>query len=281
MAITLTTNNALLKNIEEDSLFVLREETVMTSLVTVWNHSGYATVEVGIWAQATAQEVGEGVDFANPTTGAKTSKATFTPKEAMAQYLLTDRAVQTETPGNLQQAAAMEIGSAIAQKVDTDLLGNFSSFSSGAGSAGSALTITKTGVAIALLRNNNVRGQLSGVLHPYHWHDLWVEMGQPSANQAFLGDVANQALRDSFVQRWNGINWYISSNISVDASDDAYSAIFARDAMAFDLREAFSIRPERDESLRAIELNGHIGYAEGILRNESGAYLLADAATPS
>ena len=67
----------------------------------------------------------------------------------------------------------------------------------------------------------------------------------------------------------------------MDASDDAYSGIFARDAMLFDLREAFSIRPDRDESLRATELNGHIGYAEGVWRSESGAYLLADATTPS
>lgn len=281
MAITKTTDNALLKNIEEDALFVLREETMMLNFVTVYNGTGYATREVGIWAQATAQEVSEGVDFSNPTTLSKSSKATFVPKEAMAQFLLTDRAMTTDSESNIRQAAAMELGMSIAEKVDTDLVGNFSSFNSGAGSAGSALTVTETGVGLALLRNNKAKGSLVGVLHPYHWHDLWVELGQPAANQAFLGDVANRAMIDGFVERFNGVMWYLNANISIDASDDAYSAIFARDAMAFDLREAFSVRPDRDESLRATELNGHIGYAEGILRNESGVYLLADASTPS
>ena len=281
MAITKTTDNALLKNIEDDSLFVLREETMMVNLVTTRNGTGYATREVGIWAQGTAQEVSEGVDYSNPTTMAKTSKATFVPKEAMEQFLLTDRAVLTETPGDIRSAASMELGLSIAEKVDTDLLGNFSSFSSSAGSAGSALTITLTGVALAKLRNAKVRGQLVGVLHPYHWHDIWVELGQPASEQAFLGETANKALMENFVQRFNGVSWYINANISVDGSDDAYSGIFARDALMFDLRESFSIRPERDESLRAVELNGHIGYAEGVLRAESGAYLLADADTPS
>jgi hypothetical protein len=111
--------------------------------------------------------------------------------------------------------------------------------------------------------------------------DVWVELGQPGANQALLGDVANQALRDFFVGRWVNVLWFVSANIAVDASDDAISGVFNPGAIGFDVRKPVMMEPERDASLRAWELNATAGYAKGVIRDAFGAKYIADATEPT
>lgn len=111
--------------------------------------------------------------------------------------------------------------------------------------------------------------------------DIWVELGQPASNKAFLGDVANQALKDFFVGSFLNMNWFVNANISVDGSDDAISGIFNPGALAFDSRKAPTLEPERDASLRAWELNMVGGWAHGVRRPTFGVKYTADAATPS
>jgi hypothetical protein len=282
MALSTTADlNSLYNQIIEDSLMVLRETNLMAQLVANMNSTGYATRTVGIFSTTTATKVAEGVDFTAGTKLSKSVKATFTPEEAMAQFILTDRMVATDDVDAIVAAARNELGATMAAVVDTDLLAKFSSFTASKGTAGNPLTIAIASAAVSKLRNSKVMGRLSAVLHPYQWHDLWVLLNQPSANQAFLGDVANEAMRENFVDRWLGLYWYISANISVDASDDAIGAVFAQDALVLDMREQFSIRTERDESLRATEYNAHMGYATGVLRNEAGVKITSDATEPA
>jgi hypothetical protein len=59
------------------------------------------------------------------------------------------------------------------------------------------------------------------------------------------------------------------------------SGVFTREAIGYDEREAFMIEPERDASRKATELNASIGYAMGVLRQESGVGIIGDATEPS
>ena len=72
----------------------------------------------------------------------------------------------------------------------------------------------------------------------------------------------------------------VSNAISVDASDDAYGAIYVPQSMALDTRKAFNIRPERDESRELTELNASMWYAYGVWRPAFGVAILSDAITP-
>lgn len=272
--------NGLHNDIYEDALFVAREMSLMPSLVTTFNSTGYADRDVPIYAQAVAQSVAEGVDFVTNKKLSKALLAKFTPGEVMAQFLLTDRMVATD-PDNARTAAANELGGAIAEKVDIDLLNVFKTFTQSKGSAGSAHTMSQVAAALAVIRNNKARGAASVVEHPYQWHDIWLELGKPAATQALLGDVANQALRDYYVGSFLSVNWYTSANIEVDDQDDAVGGIFTRDAIGLDVRDPVSLRPDRDESLRADELNAHTGYAVGKLRGERGVKLISDASEPA
>jgi hypothetical protein len=277
---TVASMAGLFNQIYEDTLFVARDTTVMALLVTPYGAQGYATRTIPIYPQLVAQEVNEAQDYNNPTEWTKESEAVFTPKEVITQVIYTDRRQQTD-PENARRDAAVEMGGAISTKIDSDLVDLFTSFTTGKGSANSALTITHCAAALAKLRNNKVRGPFSYVLHPYHWHDIWVQLGQPSANQALLGEIANQALRDYFAGRFLMADWFTSANIDVDGSDDAISGVFNREALALDTREAPTLEPERDASLRAWELNLHAGYAVGVRRADYGIKLTADATEPT
>lgn len=282
MAVTKKSDlNSLFNTIFEDAVFVAREMNMMTNLVTVYNGAGYTQRKLGRWAQLSAEVVAEGSDYNNAQTFSKSAIMTLTPSEVIAQSILTDVMVETD-PDDTRRNCAQELGNAVATKIDTDLCGTFSSLGADVGpGANSTATLAKFGVGASRLRNNKITNPLYAVLHPYHWHDIWIELGQPASNKAFLGDVANRAMQDFFVGSFLNLTWFVNANISVDANDDAISGIFNPQAIAFDSRKSPTLEPERDASLRAWELNLVGGYAVGARRTDFGFYYTADAATPS
>ncbi len=277
---TITSLNSYFNDVYADTLFVARETNLMAGLVTAYSARGYANRILPIYPSLTAQPVAEGVDFASATEWAKTDAVTLTPGEVMTQVILTDRRIQTD-PNDARRDAAVEMGGAIAAKIDTDLVGLFSGFSVDKGAAGSALTIKRCAAALARLRTEKVRAPFFFVVHPYAWHAVWTELGQPTANQAFLGEVANQAMRDYGVGSFLAAQWFSSANIAIDGSSDAVSAVFSREALALDTREAPTLEPDRDASKRAWELNLRAGYAVGVRRDDFGVKLTHDATEPT
>jgi len=272
--------NSLYNLIYEDSLFVAREANLMVGLVRNFSATGYMARKIGVRPTLTAQVKPEGVDFQNPQLWDKQLKATLTPQVVMAQSILTDEDVQTD-PENARTDCAQELGAAIATKIDKDLLALFSGFSSGKGSAGSALTIANCAAALSKLRTSMAPNPLYFILHPYGWHDIWIELGQPASQKALLGDIANEALRSFFVGNWMGATWFTSANITIDGSDDAIGAVFNPQSLGFDSREAPMMEPERDASRKATELNMSAGYAVGEIRDEFGVKLTHDATEPT
>jgi hypothetical protein len=283
MAISTTAElNALYNNIYEDALVTLREENMMVSnnLVTQYSATGYAVRTISKFSKAAVTTKPEGVDAANAIKFNKTSAATFTPAVSMAQFLLTDEMRQTDTQENIETAASDELGAAIAEDVDVKIMSDFPSFTASKGTAGSALSYGHIGAAMAVLRNAKIRGSRSVVLHPYQWQDIWVELAKPATNYAFLGDTASEALRRYFVSNLEGATWMVSANVYTSGTD-ATGGVFAQEALGYDEREAYYIEPERDASLKAIELNAALGYAHGIIRNEAGVKILSDITEPT
>lgn len=283
MAITKVSDlNSLFNTIIEDTLFVARENTIMAGLVMPYGATGWMDRKIPIRPQLSMTEVAEDEDFATPTTFGKSLKATLTPVMYMTQVFLTDRDIETD-PDSAQGDAAREAGFAMAENVDTKLLGLFGSFTSSKGTANNALTLSNVAAASAVLVANKARGEVWVVLHPYQWHDIWVELGQPGTQKAFLGDVANEALRRGVVGEFVGLSWARSSNITIDANSDATGAAFTREAIGLDTRRRPRMEPDRDPSFGggAWELNWSHGYAHGIIRNEFGVYIISDATEPT
>jgi hypothetical protein len=110
---------------------------------------------------------------------------------------------------------------------------------------------------------------------------VWVELGSPALTAAFLGDVANEALRQYFVGSFIGLQWFTNANIAVDASDDSSGAVFHRASLAFDTRTPMTMEPDRDPSLAAWELNVVTRYAVGVRRANWGYEIIHDATAPT
>lgn len=251
----------------------------MPALVTPYSADGWADRKLSIYPQITAQTIGETEDLSTPTVFGKSSLATLTPIEIGAQVILTDREMDTD-PQSARANAARELGGAISDKIETDLVTLFSSFSTNAvGTAGSSFYLHQVASIIAKLRNQKARGPFNVVLHPYHWYDVWVEIGKPSTS-VVASNAANAAMSDYFVANLVNAQFYQHSLIPVDGSDDAVSGVFNREALALDTRRAPRLEPERDASARAWELNITAGYAKGVRRDAFGGKITADATAP-
>jgi hypothetical protein len=272
--------NSLFNTIYEDSLFVARETNLMVGLVRNFSATGFMARKIGVRPTLAATTKPEGVDYQNATLFDKQLKATLTPATIMTQVLLTDEQIATD-PESARTDASTEMGGAIGTKIDTDLVALFGSLTKEKGAAGAALSIAKCAAAVAVLRTNKAPNPLYFVLHPYGWHDVWTELGQPASQKAFLGDLANEAMRSYFVGGWLSATWFTSANIAVDGSDDAISAVFNPQALGFDSREAPNMETERDASRKAWELNESASYAVGIIRQEYAAKITHDATEPA
>lgn len=286
MAVTqLSDLNGLYNTIYERAVFVAREANLMTGLVTNVNATGWMDRKVNIRPQIAAVSVNETQDFNAPTTFGLSNLATLTPGEIAAQVLLTKRDVETDPDGAVNDAA-FELGAAVATKLDVDLLSTFGSFGTDKGDgANSTATFAKFAAGVSVVRNvtKNSDGQPVAVLHPYQWHDLWLELGKPAATYPALADVTTQALRDYYItELLGGVRIFTSANISVDASDDAIGGIFTRSAIWLDTRRAMTMEtPEYDASARAWELNVNAGYAYGLVRSTYGVKFTSDATAPA
>lgn len=266
----------------EDAMFTFRAQSLMVNLVTLLSGTGLATRKQGIYPEVTTQQVNEGVEVANAQVWKKSAKMELTPYIYHSQVIITQSMIDTD-PDNTLEAASFEMGRSMAVSVDTNLCSNFANFSTGLGNAGSALTMKICAAGLSRLQEGNVPMPYSYVLHPYGWNDIWIELGQPAANQAFLGDTANEALRQWNVGNFIGASWYTNSNIEVDSSTDAISAVFHREALALDTRKS----PEMFVTTRAdvggygYQLDLEMWYAHGERRDEAGVKLTHDATAPT
>lgn len=156
--------------IHEDAWFVAREQMIMPSLVTNYNSGGWDARKLFTYPQVSAVSVGETDDYANPTVFGKTLSVTLTPGEIISQTILTDRRLETDRQ-NARGDASQELGNSIADKIETDLLTLFSSFTLDDSSTGgtAAFALQLVGNAIAELRNAKAKGPFYVVLHPYHF----------------------------------------------------------------------------------------------------------------
>ena len=272
--------NSLFNTIYDDALMVAREQNLMSNLVTVTGATGWADRVISTRPAIEAVTVAETEDFNAPTSFGLTSKATITPTEAHSQVVMTQRDIETD-PHQATRMASIELGGSIATKVDVDLVTLFASATTDKGDgAGSTATLANLSAAISVLGYNKALqyGNLVAVWHPYHWHDLFIEWAQPAATYSQLsGEQANEAMRRYFVDMFYNCTHYISSNIAIDASDDAVSGVFVRDALMLDVRRPMNFEDERDASARAWEMNCNMGYGTGIVRQEFLMGFTADA----
>lgn len=272
---------SFINTIYDGALLVARDNNVMTGLVRVFNdRTGVATRKNQQYGGASVISVGETDDLSGQSF-TPSNIATLTPAEVGAQYFLTDTRIESD-PFSVANDAATDLGQAMATKMETDLVGNFSSLTAGTiGAAGSAITWSYFFNMEAVLRNAKAPYPYFAVMTPYQWNVL-----AKAASVASTVTNAADSLKETvnsmyFVRQVGGVSVFVSANISKDASDDAYCGMFARDAIGLDIRRQPRLEPERDASRRGYELNMTALYAHGVWRPAFGVAGLFDSSTPT
>lgn len=277
MAITTISDlNSLYNNIYEDSWFLTRQLSVMRPLVTLRESSGMAPRIMSQNGQITPVVIAEG---GTPSTNnfARTPNGTITPVINYAGYMLTDEAMATDWQ-SLRQDASMEAGAALADQLDNNLIGHFSSFTAGTvGAGGAVATLTDIQVSMAMLVNNNVVGQRNAVVGAGQWLEISKALTQ-SGNSSFaglFGDVGNEAMRNYFVGNFAAARWFQNSNIgTTGTAGTATGGIFTRDAIILDERTAggpvLDFHTHEPEHGGGIRLNWRYRYGHGTRRSDHG-----------
>jgi hypothetical protein len=268
-----------IQKIYEDALFVAREQNLMGSLVTNYTGQGVAPRISSEYNSANIVAVNDDDDLTSQSFK-PTVLSTLTPSEVGAQYLITDQRAESD-PFGVRQAAALELGAAMATKVESDLISNFGSLTGGtAGAAGSTMTWDYFFAAVSQLRAQKAPAPYYAVLHPYQIHQL----AKAAAVTGTINNTPNfgdEVMRNRFFTMAAGCMIFESANLVPDNSDDVTAGVFSSMALAFDVRRAPRIERERDASRRADELNLSMVYAHGVWRPKFGVKLISDASTPS
>lgn len=273
--------SSYIQTIFEDAMFVLRETNFATRLVTNFaDRTGNASRSSSEYGSATVSTIGETDDLQSQSFTPSTL-ATVTPAEAGAQFFLPDLRVESD-PFTVRNDAAQELGMATAKKINVDIIGNFSSLTGGTvGSAGTTITWGHFFAALSRLKDTSAMPPYMCVLHHFQWHELAKAASPAAAAVTNSPAFQDEVMRRWFVGRVAEVDIFTTTDITIDASDDAYGAMFARSAIAYDQRRAPRLEPERDASRRGWELNMSTVYGHGVWRPGTGITMLFDAATPS
>lgn len=267
----------------EGALMHIRHNTVMPRLVrTFMNQRGFASRAVTEYAEGSVSTgLGELEDL-SPQVLTRSLLAQLTPQESGAQYIITDRRIETDSESVLADAIGA-IGYSMGKSLEQTLLGHFTGLTGGSvGTANAALTWANIYEGRARLAAAGVPAPYNVVLHEYQWYDLSSVAGLPSLNFTTTGAAAPLKIRDELVNRYyvgsiGDLNFYVTSLLTIDANDDATGAIFNSNALALDMRRGLRVELERDASLRSTEVNATMVYASGLWRPSWGVKLISDA----
>jgi hypothetical protein len=266
----------LVANVYELALLTAQEGNVIAQLSTVFNdNQGLAPRVYGQYSGGTFASIAGTVDMSAQTFSAAAG-GTITPSTYGQQISLTVNRIKSD-PAGAQRDAGQYLGETAAAHIDTNLAGLLDDFTGGtAGTAGGTLTWANIFYAQAILRGNKVYGRYSVVLHPLQWYYLTsASSGVPTLMQS--EDIKNRFMSGFYQASLDNMDFFVDANI---AAGTAYGGMFAKPAIALDMRQPFTINPQWDASYAGVgawELNASMVYGFGVYRPTYGVTLVGKA----
>jgi hypothetical protein len=266
----------------EDALTVFRANNVMSNLVTTFaDRMGDEARANSVYNQLTAGSIAEATDITSESEFTKSNIATLSVNEAYSFAFLTDRRRESDQQNALADVS-VELGASIADKVETDLLGTFSSLTGGTitTGGGTALTWGHLFAARTTLKASKVPGPYIAVLHENAWHNLAKSVSPAQGTVTNAAESLREAVQNNWYQGTYGdIAIFTTANIA--AGTLVTQGVFNRQAIALDWRRAPRLEVQRDASRRGDELVLTTKYAKGVWRPLAGVQLKSDASAPT
>jgi hypothetical protein len=284
---TSTSLNSLFATMYEDSVLAARENSPLSAIAGVYtDRQGIEARVFSERAKLSAGAIAEGVDLA-ASTFSKASTATLTPGEVGAQGVITDRAFRTDP--RIRAELAIELGNAMAVKVDGDLAASMTAFTGatlGSNTTAVALTFQKLMAAQAILIQAGVVGPFYAAIHPYSYFEM--------ANSVSLEQTLKntpEAIKDELARKYYigtlGPDLHLVMSPHQPLANDggavqyATNAVFPSMALALDWRDPTHIEPFRSPKGRKWEVNIVGDYAAGVAYPARGVKIYSKAVVPS
>src|SRR3990167_2719163 len=246
---------------------------------------GEKQVTVPKVGQMTANDLTDGVDMIDSEDIGMTT-TDLTSAEVGLKVILTDKLIR-QANDKVMQMVGRQMGDGMARKEDRDVIALFSALNGGTtlGADNASFTARNAGACIAHAKANKFGSPMFVVHHPNAIYALTSSMSTvgATASAAIPSGPSADLLKDFYRVTLNQVPFYEDGNIDkISGVDSGYGVIANRGAMAILRSMEASTRPQRDESLRAWEVNVVADYGVFELDDTRGAplrYEIGDLAT--
>jgi hypothetical protein len=246
----------------------LYENSIARAVSTVFDYPVGAgkVVSVPIWAGITASKPSEGT--APSAIDTNTNSKTITLEEHVAYAQVTDF-LRDSAQENVIAGLASQMGLALAESLDKELIGLFSSadITQEVGQYTDELVVSNILKAAAIIRARKYQGPLFAVVNPLIAFQMKAALTATTAYTA-ISDIGNQALNNGYVGQIAGVTILEHALVPVNQSGQSEGMVFAPTAFGIAQRGGVTMETERQAAARATDVVETVVAGAGILRPE-------------
>ena len=279
MANTSSINSELFANLVTAAQFAAYENSVARQMVTVFDAPVNAgkILQVPVWSGISAELITD--ESAATAKDTNTTSASITLGEHVVYHQVTDM-LRDSSYSDVFTQIGDQSGRAIAESMDKQVFSLFTSFSTEVGpGAGGEVTVDTLLKAAATLRSGKLTGPFFAVLHPRQAYNVKKQLANAGASTIpSLSAVGDSVLSGFYLGTVAGIQIYESGLITVDGSDDAIGAVFARTAIGHAMRGSVEMNELYLPKERATDVVLKAVAGAAILQNSHGVKITGDAA---
>ena len=271
-------DTALLTNVLNEAIFTAQEKSIAGNLFRVYDMTGIPglTSQVPVYPSITASAPTQAQDLDGESMDV--TSVTITASEIGARLDVSDLLAES-TARTMASDVGVMLGSAIAEKIDTDAFSLFTESNittHNVGQTGAAITPDTILAAVYKLRGVNAPTDADGdyfaVLHPgqaYYLTKVLANAGYATSSGAnALSTVGDSLISSSaYVGKLFNVKVFMSSVIADESTaTSAAGAVFSPSAFGHILKRNIRIETQRDASARTTEFVATTARGNGVLK---------------
>jgi len=269
---TTTLNSELFTALLGDAQFAAYENSVARQVVTALDYPQNAgkVLQIPVYASISASDLSEGT--AATAANTNTTSVSLTLAEIGTYFQVTDMlrdSAQRDVIGDL----GFQAGRAIAEKMDTGVFANFSSFDEIKSNVNAEVTVDDILKGVSELRSRKLTGPFYCILHPGVAYQIKKELSNAgAATIPALSNAGNTVLSQFYVGQLAGCI-IIESALVATSGNNAVNSVFTPQALAHALRGGVRMETQRQASARATDIMMTAVQGSAILNQQFGVKL--------
>lgn len=248
-----TINSELFTALLGDAQFAAYENSVARQVVTALDYPINAgkVLQIPVYASISASDLTEGTAATAANTG--TTSASLTLAEIGTYFQVTDM-LRDSAQRDVIADLGLQAGRAIAEKMDTGVFANFSTFDEIKSNVNAEVTVDDILQGVATLRSRKLTGPFYCILHPGVAYAIKKELASAGSTAIpALSNVGNTVLSQFYVGQLAGCV-IIESSLVPTAGNNATNGIFTPQALAHAMRGGVRMETQRQAASRATDI---------------------------